>query len=88
LHASFVEPFWLFEGRLGRRANLDRVGKELPPSQRRRLERERTLGLDPEDEAAKWIEENAPERPAPEPKAGRKSVTLHRWRQAQLRKPR
>jgi hypothetical protein len=64
------------------------VGKELPPSQRRRLERERTLGLDPEDEAAKWIEEHDPVPPTAEPKAGRKSVTLHRWRQAQLRKPR
>jgi hypothetical protein len=62
------------------------VGKELPPSQRRRLERERNLGLDPEDEAAKWIEEHAPTQPAPTPKAGRKSVTLHRWRQAQQRK--
>jgi hypothetical protein len=64
------------------------MAKDLPPSQRRRLERERTLGLDPSDEAAKWIEEHGAPPPAPEPKAGRKSKTLHRWRQAQLRKPR
>jgi hypothetical protein len=64
------------------------MAKDLASSRRRRLDRERTLGLDPTDEAAKWIEEHDPAPPAPEPKAGRKSKTLHRWRQAQLRKPR
>jgi hypothetical protein len=62
------------------------MAKDLPPAQRRRLERERTMGLDPADEAARWIEAHDPTPPAPVPKAGRKSKTLHRWRQAQLRK--
>ena len=64
------------------------MAKELPPSQRRRLERERTAGIDPDDDAAKWLEETEPAPLPPESKTGRKSVTLHRWRQAQLRKPR
>jgi hypothetical protein len=58
------------------------------PSQRRRLERERTMGLDPTDDAAKWIEQNDAAPPPPGSKSSRKSKTLHRWRQAQLRKPR
>jgi hypothetical protein len=58
------------------------------PAQRRRLERERTLGLDTTDEAAKWLEERDPPPAEPEPKASRKSKTLHRWRQQQPRKPR
>jgi hypothetical protein len=46
-------------------------------------ERERAVGLDPEDEAAKWLEENDP-RPAPAaPKSASKSKELHRWRQRQ-----
>ncbi len=63
------------------------MAKDLPPSQRRRLERERTMGLDPADDAAKWIDEHDPPAPAPESKSRRKSKALHRWRQAQLRKP-
>jgi hypothetical protein len=60
--------------------------REPHPSQRRRLERERTAGLDPTDEASEWLASHDAPRPAPAPKAGRKSVTLHRWRQAQERK--
>jgi hypothetical protein len=45
-------------------------------------ERERTVGLDPEDDAARWLEEHDP-KPAPEvPKRAYKSKTLHRWRKA------
>jgi hypothetical protein len=62
------------------------MAKEPQPSQRRRLERERTAGLDPTDEASEWLAGHDPPPPAPAPKAGRKSVTLHRWRQAQARK--
>jgi hypothetical protein len=48
-------------------------------------ERERAVGLEPEDEAAKWLAEHDPQ-PAPEaPKAARKSKELHRWRQRQER---
>jgi hypothetical protein len=43
--------------------------------------REATTGLDPEDEAARWLEEHDPP-PAPKaPKSVKKSVTLHRFRQ-------
>jgi hypothetical protein len=57
---------------------------KLRPSERRARqqgERERTLGIDPDDEAAHWLAEHDPE-PKPEtPKSARKSKTLHRWRQ-------
>jgi hypothetical protein len=44
-------------------------------------ERERLLGLDPDDAAARWLAERDPE-PAPEaPKGERKSKALHRWKQ-------
>jgi hypothetical protein len=52
---------------------------------RKQGERERSLGLDPEDEAARWLEEHDPEPQAEPPKAERKSKTLHRWRQRQQR---
>lgn len=46
-------------------------------------ERERTFGLDPEDDATRWLEERDPP-PAPRlPKAASKSKLLHRWRQHQ-----
>ena len=46
----------------------------------RRGERERAVGLEPEDEAARWLEEHDPP-PAPEPSKSRfKSKELHRWR--------
>ena len=48
---------------------------------KRRGERERSVGLSPEDEAARWLEENDP-KPTPEPsKSLFKSKELHRWRQ-------
>jgi hypothetical protein len=49
----------------------------------RRTERERAVGLDPEDEAAKWLDDNDPKPAPPVPKSASKSKTLHRWRQAQ-----
>ena len=53
----------------------------------RRGERERAVGLDPEDEAARWLAEHDPE-PAPEPsKSLFKSKELHRWRRARGDKP-
>jgi hypothetical protein len=51
----------------------------------KRSERERAAGLDPDDEAARWLAENDPE-PEPEPsKSSRKSKQLHRFRQQQSR---
>ena len=44
-------------------------------------ERERRVGLDPEDEAAQWLEEHDPKPAPPEPKGKLKSKELHRWRQ-------
>jgi hypothetical protein len=49
-------------------------------------ERERATGIDPEDDASKWLQERDPP-PAPAlPKSATKSKALHRWRQEQLKK--
>jgi hypothetical protein len=44
-------------------------------------DREAKVGMDPEDEAAKWLAENDPPEPPKTPKAAKKSVTLHRFKQ-------
>ncbi len=49
-------------------------------------ERERATGLDPEDPAARWLQENDGQPPPATPKAATKSKALHRWRQQQQRK--
>jgi hypothetical protein len=60
----------------------------MTPSRRRvekMREREATVGLDPADAAAQWLDENDPP-PAPQtPKSARKSKALHRFRQQQRR---
>ena len=48
-------------------------------------ERERAAGLEPDDEAAKWLAEHDPPPPPKTPKSASKSKTLHRWRQRQQR---
>lgn len=51
----------------------------------KRGERERAVGLEPEDEAARWLEDHDPKPPPPEPKAAKKSKAVHRFRQQQGR---
>lgn len=51
----------------------------------KRADRERQAGLDPNDEAAKWLEEHDPKPPPEAPKSATKSKTLHRWREAKKR---
>jgi hypothetical protein len=48
-------------------------------------ERERTVGLDPEDEATRWLDENDPPPGPKVPKAAGKSKLLHQWRQGRQR---
>ena len=43
-------------------------------------ERERSAGLDPDDEAARWLDEHDPAEPPAVPKSVRKNKTLHQWR--------
>jgi len=47
---------------------------------KRMVERERGVGLDPEDDATRWLAENDIEPQPPRPKADSKSKALHRWR--------
>jgi hypothetical protein len=46
----------------------------------KRSERERNAGLDPEDEASRWLEEHDPKPPPRVPKRASKNKTLHQWR--------
>lgn len=48
---------------------------------KRRAERERLTGIDPDDEAARWLAEHDPAPPPAPPKKPLKSKALHRWRQ-------
>jgi hypothetical protein len=45
-------------------------------------ERERAAGLDPDDEAARWLDEHDPKPPPAVPKRATKNKTLHRWRRS------
>jgi hypothetical protein len=48
-------------------------------------ERERAVGLDPQDEATRWLDDHAPPPKPQPPKAASKSKVLHQWRQRRLR---
>jgi hypothetical protein len=48
----------------------------------RRSEGERTTGLDPDDQAARWLAEHDPEPPPKVPKSLSKNKLLHRWRRS------
>jgi hypothetical protein len=56
-----------------------------PRGVQRMRDREANVGVDPEDEAAKWLAENDPPEPPKTPKAAKKSVTLHRFKRQQGR---
>lgn len=44
-------------------------------------ERERSAGLDADDEAARWLAEHDPTPEPATPKSARTNKALHRWRQ-------
>jgi hypothetical protein len=46
-------------------------------------ERERAAGLDPDDEASRWLAEHDPPPEPARPKSQSKSKGLHRWRRQQ-----
>ena len=50
-----------------------------------RGERARTAGLEPDDEAARWLAERDPAPPPQLPKSATKSKVLHQWRQRRQR---
>ena len=47
--------------------------------------REQKVGLESDDDAARWLEEHEPKVEQPPPKAVRKSKALHQWRKQQGR---
>lgn len=49
----------------------------------RMRERERNAGLEPDDDAARWLEEHDPKPEPPQSKSAFKSKALHRWQKQQ-----
>jgi hypothetical protein len=54
-----------------------------PKKIEKQSERERNLGLDSEDEAARWLTEHDPKPPPATPKRASKNKVLHQWRRRQ-----
>ena len=59
---------------MGRKRDLTQRGVE------RLSERERNVGVEPDDDAARWLDEHDPKQPPPVPKRASKNKTLHQWR--------
>lgn len=60
-----------------------------PPSRRsveKMRAREQSVGLDADDAAAGWLDENAPKEAVQPPKSLRKSKLLHQWKQARRKR--
>jgi hypothetical protein len=53
-----------------------------------RSERDRLVGVDPDDAAGRWLQEHDPPAEPPSPKRPLKSKALHRFRQQQQRRGR
>jgi hypothetical protein len=51
-----------------------------PRGVEKQSERERAAGLDPEDDAARWLEENDAKPEPQRAKSAGKSKALHQWR--------
>jgi hypothetical protein len=51
-----------------------------PRGVQRMRDREASVGMDPEDDAAQWLAEHDPPAPPATPKSAKKSVTLHRFK--------
>jgi hypothetical protein len=52
---------------------------------KRRAERERSAGLDPDDDAGRWLDEHDSKPEPPRSKSASKSKLLHQWKQRQRR---
>jgi hypothetical protein len=62
------------------------MSKRLPitsHSAKRLADRERGVGLEPDDDAARWLAANDAPPPPATPKAASKNKTLHQWRRRQ-----
>jgi hypothetical protein len=64
---------------MSRRARLTHDGA------RKLGEKERSVGLEQDDDAARWLSEHDPAPPPVTPKSAGKSKHLHRWKQKQQR---
>ena len=77
----FREPGGRHDGTRGYAPGVSRKRPLTSEGARRLGEKERATGLDPEDEAARWLSAHDPAPPPATPKSAGKSKHLHRWKQ-------